>query len=73
MSSESPSQTAQPSIGVDVPRFADPQQAIRSMQDVVGRKWHPILVYHLLDAGPDRKSTRLNSSHYRTSRMPSSA
>ena len=52
MSSESPSQTAQPSIGVDVPRFADPQQAIRSMQDVVGRKWHPILVYHLLDAGP---------------------
>jgi DNA-binding HxlR family transcriptional regulator len=52
MSSESPSQTAGTSIVADLPRFADPQQAIRSMHDVLGRKWHPILLYHLLDDGP---------------------
>jgi DNA-binding HxlR family transcriptional regulator len=52
MSSESPSQTAGTSLGVELPRFADPQQAIRSMHDVLGRKWHPILLYHLLDDGP---------------------
>ena len=32
---------------------------------------HPVLVY--LHGGGDRKSTRLNSSHDRVSRMPSSA
>ena len=52
MSSESPSQTAQTGLGVDLPRFADPQEAIRSMHDVLGRKWHPVLLYHLLDDGP---------------------
>jgi DNA-binding HxlR family transcriptional regulator len=52
MSSESPSQTAQTGIVADLPRFADPQEAIRSMHDVLGRKWHPVLLYHLLDDGP---------------------
>src|SRR3546814_14179929 len=32
-----------------------------------------ILNVHILDAGQDRKSTRLNSSHYCAPRMPSSA
>ena len=30
-------------------------------------------IEHKLDLGPDRKSTRLNSSHIPLSRMPSSA
>ena len=34
--------------------------------------WDPITA-DLYDAGQDRKSTRLNSSHPRLSRMPSSA
>ena len=29
--------------------------------------------YDQIDGAPDRKSTRLNSSHYQQSRMPSSA
>jgi DNA-binding HxlR family transcriptional regulator len=52
MSSELPSQTTQTGIVADLPRFADPQEAIRSMHDVLGRKWHPVLLYHLLDDGP---------------------
>ena len=52
MRSEPHSQTAQTGLAVDLPRFTDPQQAIRSMHDIVGRKWHPILIYHLLDDGP---------------------
>ena len=31
------------------------------------------LAVTVIQAGPDRKSTRLNSSHSRASRMPSSA
>jgi DNA-binding HxlR family transcriptional regulator len=52
MSSDSPSQIAQTRPGVDQLHFADPKQAIRSLHDVVGRKWHPLLVYHLLNDGP---------------------
>ena len=33
----------------------------------------PLLVYEFIPNGTDRKSTRLNSSHESTSRMPSSA
>ena len=36
------------------------------------KEHHRVLYYNLLTAG-DRKSTRLNSSHDRQSRMPSSA
>ena len=31
------------------------------------------MFYHMVQSFPDRKSTRLNSSHIATSRMPSSA
>ena len=40
------------------------------------RNWHPYLadtITAMSRAGIDRKSTRLNSSHYALSRMPSSA
>jgi DNA-binding HxlR family transcriptional regulator len=52
MSSELPAQTAETGLNHDLPRFSDPQQAIRSIHNVLGRKWHPILLYHLLNNGP---------------------
>lgn len=36
----------------EVPLFTDPGNVLLSMQAVVGRKWQPVIVYHLLEAGP---------------------
>jgi DNA-binding HxlR family transcriptional regulator len=36
----------------EVPLFTDPGDVLLSMQAVVGRKWQPVIVYHLLEAGP---------------------
>jgi len=36
----------------DRPLFTDVNGTLISMQDVVGRKWQPIIVYHLLEDGP---------------------
>ncbi len=53
MSSES---TAMPSSHsaemVETPRFADPSEVFDVTQDVLCRKWHVRIVYHLLDGGP---------------------
>jgi DNA-binding HxlR family transcriptional regulator len=38
--------------GANVPLFADVEETLISMQEVVGRKWHPVIVYHLLEDGP---------------------
>ena len=38
-----------------------------------GPLWHPDDFWYFVDLRPDRKSTRLNSSHIPLSRMPSSA
>ena len=50
---------------------------IRGELEALGLAWEPVLDHGtlaLLDTNrPDRKSTRLNSSHRCTSRMPSSA
>jgi len=35
-----------------MPLFTDVEGTLVSMQDIVGRKWHPIIVYHLLTDGP---------------------
>ena len=32
--------------------FTDPTATLLDLQDVVGRKWHLVLVYHLLETGP---------------------
>ena len=37
--------------------FADAETVLHGMQDIVGRKWHPILLYHLITDGPLRFST----------------
>jgi DNA-binding HxlR family transcriptional regulator len=37
---------------VQTPLFADPETALHDMQDILGRKWHPVLLYHLLTDGP---------------------
>jgi DNA-binding HxlR family transcriptional regulator len=51
MSSESPSHRAGRGIDAQRPVY-DVQDIFLSMQEIVGRKWHPILLYHLLDEGP---------------------
>ena len=45
----------------------DPQYSADRFQDAIGR------IYFLTRKPADRKSTRLNSSHLKLSRMPSSA
>ena len=47
------------------------QSMIRDME--VEALNHPEIELVVMDASQDRKSTRLNSSHYQQSRMPSSA
>jgi len=38
--------------GLDrVPLFADPDATLLAMQRVVGRKWQPVVLYHLFEAG----------------------
>jgi len=34
------------------PLFADAEKALHGTQDIVGRKWNPILLYYLLTDGP---------------------
>ena len=42
------------------------------LKDIVSGKFRAENIYGVIPI-PDRKSTRLNSSHYQQSRMPSSA
>ena len=37
---------------VEAPLFADPESALHTTRDVVGRKWHPVILFHLLRDGP---------------------
>ena len=37
---------------VQTPLFVDAETVLHGMRDIVGRKWHPILVYYLLTEGP---------------------
>ena len=37
---------------VDLPLFTDARETLLSAQAVVGRKWVPLIVYHLLSDGP---------------------
>ena len=46
---------------------------LQSIDDVKGMKCYEVLQKSSVPCGIDRKSTRLNSSHSRKSRMPSSA
>ena len=34
------------------PLFTDAEAVLHDMQDIVGRKWNPVLLYHLLSDGP---------------------
>jgi DNA-binding HxlR family transcriptional regulator len=34
------------------PLLTDAEAALHEIQDIVGRKWHPVLLYHLLRDGP---------------------
>ena len=63
--------------------FLIPMSRVTLAGGLDGKEVHTILygapgdaeaaIGRLREAGPDRKSTRLNSSHLPTSRMPSSA
>ena len=37
---------------VERPLFADPEAALQTTRDIVGRKWHPVLLFYLLQEGP---------------------
>jgi len=41
----------------ETPLFADPEAALQETRDVVGRKWHPVLLFYLFEEGPLRFST----------------
>jgi DNA-binding HxlR family transcriptional regulator len=32
----------------EIPLFTDAESVLHDMQDIVGRKWNPVLLYHLL-------------------------
>jgi DNA-binding HxlR family transcriptional regulator len=36
----------------DTQLFVDAEAALHATRDVVGRKWHPVLLYYLLEEGP---------------------
>lgn len=38
--------------GVETPLFADAETALHVTRDIVGRKWHPVLLFYLLQDGP---------------------
>ena len=38
--------------GPSGPLFTGVEETLLSMQEIIGRKWQPILVYHLLEDGP---------------------
>jgi len=50
MSSES--QTVSWTETANLPRFVDPTDTFDSLQELLGRKWHLRIVYHLLEEGP---------------------
>jgi DNA-binding HxlR family transcriptional regulator len=37
---------------VETPLFADVETALHTTRDIVGRKWHPVLLFYLLQDGP---------------------
>ena len=41
-----------PQTRVGQPVFADGERVLHEMQEIVGRKWHPVVVYRLLRDGP---------------------
>jgi len=53
------------------PLFADPETALHEVQEVVGRKWHPVLLYYLLTDGPLQFSTLKTRGDDISSKMPS--
>lgn len=37
---------------IETPLFTDAETALHKTRDIVGRKWHPVLLYYLLQDGP---------------------
>jgi len=52
MSSESTTVSWSGRAGAEKPLFAEPAEVFDSVHEVLGRKWHLRIVYHLLDKGP---------------------
>lgn len=52
-----------------VTRFTDVEGTLLSMQEIVGRKWQPIIVHQLLVAGPSSFSTLKNRIDRISSKM----
>lgn len=52
-----------------LPPFTDVETALLSMQEIVGRKWQPIIVHQLLVAGPSGFSSLKNDIDRISSKM----
>ncbi|MEF8786452.1 MAG: helix-turn-helix domain-containing protein [Haloarculaceae archaeon] len=54
MSSEQHTKTAwaDEQRAVEIPLFADAETALHATRDIVGRKWHPVLLFYLFQDGP---------------------
>jgi DNA-binding HxlR family transcriptional regulator len=52
MSSESRFDRTGDARGPSGPLFTGVEETLLSMQEIIGRKWQPIIVYHLLEDGP---------------------
>ena len=52
MSSDSRFERTGDARGPSGPLFTGVEETLLSMQEIIGRKWQPIIVYHLLEDGP---------------------
>lgn len=48
---------AQKELGAKKNLFVDAEAALHGMQEIVGRKWHPVVLHYLLTDGPLSFST----------------
>lgn len=53
--------------------FVDAERALHGMQDIVGRKWHPVVLHYLLTDGPLSFSTLKTSVDGISSKMLSTS
>lgn len=53
--------------------FVDAEKALHGMQEIVGRKWHPVVLYYLLTDGPLSFSTLKNRVDGISSKMLSTS
>jgi len=64
---------AQKEPGAKKNLFVDAEAALHGMQEIVGRKWHPVVLHYLLTDGPQSFSTLKNRVDGISSKMLSTS